>query len=227
MFTFEMAGAYTVERAMDLMVEATARTIWTGDRDPQKAKDCHEIPCYDSSTYPPTVGKKGCSYNPPYCQSGNCFAGVFNFIGRQLESAQSRFAWLGWTEIKGGSVWDWPKYFGQFVNKGTPSVENRMIAARKGMEFVKRAGDRIWHPSDPSWKIFNENRPIMWGNGTMWDQSKAMEMADATVTGECHEERLSDPNYKGAVCSYGKWDDDNPNALWMLVTPAQRNRIGK
>lgn len=226
MVTFEIGDAYRVPQVKELVTEAVARTLWTGDRDPKQAKACNEVPCYGSSSEPPTVRRKDCSYNPPYCQGGYCFAGVFNFIGRQVSSAQSRFSW---TEINSGNAWDWPKYFGSFYPGENPdrsfNVNGAKEAAKQGMEFAKRAGYEMWHPKDPSWKIFNENRPIIWGNGSMWNKTKAQPMFTATGSNTCNEDQISNPNYRGAVCAFGTWNDKSPNDAWMLVTPAQRKRL--
>jgi RHS repeat-associated protein len=225
---YEIGGAYSVTQAIDLATEASARTLWTGDLDPNRAK-CDGIPCYDSSTNPPTIERRRghCNWNPPYCTGDYCFAGVFNYLGRQVSTVHSRFTWvdLGWKEIKDASAWGWPRYFG-FLTRDENSINGKKEKVRQGMDYVKQVGNDIWHPKDPSWKIFDPNRPISWGNGAMWtNKPNAESMFMATGSYQCNINKVSAPNYLGAVCASGEWSLSDPNAAWMLVTPGQRNKL--
>jgi hypothetical protein len=97
------------------------------------------------------------------------------------------------------------------------------------MEFAKSAGEKIMHPP-ADWKIFNENRPISWGNDGMWTdpvlRPRFEDVFDSMKAPKCVDE--SEFSRSGAICAVGNWPGQGQvNKAWLLLTPAQISRLNK
>jgi hypothetical protein len=106
--------------ATDLITEAVARQIWI-----------------DATSH---------EGHPAYCTNNICKNGVFNFIGKYVESAQRRFIYVTPPEE------DIPLYDFPCGKSGATAMSD-----------AQNIGEKILHPQ-AAWKEYSETAPYHWGN---------------------------------------------------------------